>query len=116
MVFKKMRRAARRTYGRARRYSHSNKGLNPMEMAIGSAAYGVIRPTIANAIPDIQQLGGYSDNVILGGAAALAAWKGKGLIKKAGMIFLGNEAFIASSKAAQGMTSGSAASSGIYIN
>lgn len=116
MVFKKMRRHARKAYGKVKRYSKSSKGLTPIELTIGSGVYGVARPSIANAIPDIPQLGGYSDNVILGGAAFLAAWKGKGLIKKAGLVALGNEAFIASTKASQGMFGAAQTSSGIYIN
>lgn len=95
--FRKMRRVARRGFAAAKRYVKSDK-MSMVEVGVGSAGYGFIRPKVANMIPDIPQLGEYSDNVVLGAVGALAAWKGKGIIKKAGMIVLSNEAFIAGSR------------------
>jgi len=103
-------RKARKAYRSMRKASRrSSKGgsFGVMDAAIGGGVYGFARPYAANLIPDIPQLGGYSDNVILGGVAALAAWKGRGLLKKAGLSVLNNEAFVASSKAASGVTGGS---------
>ena len=100
--FRKARRYARKAFRAVKSYAKRDK-LNPIETAIGSAAYGAVRPYAANMIPDVPQLGAYSDNVILGGVGALAAWKGKGIVKKAGMIVLANESFIAGSKAMSGM-------------
>jgi hypothetical protein len=112
---KKFRRFARRAYGKAKRYVRSNKAINPIETILGSAAYGAVRSPIASAIPDVPQLGGYSDNVILGGIAALAAWKGNGLIKKAGMVVLANESFIAGAKASQGLMGGTSTGNTISL-
>lgn len=103
---------------KVKRYGRKSSGnsMTMIEAGIGGAAYGAVRPFAANMVPDVAALGGYSDNVILGGIGALAAWKGSGLIKKAGMIVLANESFIASSKMTQGLTSGQNTSSGIFIN
>lgn len=101
--FRKVRRYARKAFGAAKRYVKSDK-TSMIEVAAGSAGYGFVRPKVANMIPDIPQLGEYSDNVILGGIGALAAWKGKGIIKKAGMIVLANEAFIAGSRMSNNTT------------
>jgi len=102
--FRKARRYARRGFAAAKRYVKSDK-MDPITMGVGSAAYGFARPYAANMIPDVPQLGQYSDNVVLGSLGALAAWKGKGIVKKAGMIVLANEAFIAGSR----MNTGSSA-------
>lgn len=90
----------------ARKRKHGFKGkkggsLTPMELAIGSAVYGYARTPIANMVPDIPNVP-YSDNVLLGAVGGLAAWKGKGLIKKAGMVVLANEAFIAATRMSAG--------------
>lgn len=77
--------------------------LSPMEMAIGSGIYGFGRPMVANMIPDVSSIPN-SDNVILGVAGYLAASKGSGMIKKAGMVVLANEAFIAASRMSAGTT------------
>lgn len=109
--FRKMRRVARRGFAAAKRYVKSDK-MNMVETAVGSATYGFVRPKVANMIPDIPQLGEYSDNVVMGGIGALAAWKGKGIIKRAGMIVLANEAFIAGSR----MSSPSKATNSVVYN
>lgn len=101
--FKRARRALSRGYKAAKRYSRSDK-TNPLEAVLMGGGYGVARPYIANMVPDVPQLGNYSDNVLIGGAAGLAAWKGKGIVKKLGMSILNNEAFVAASKASSGMT------------
>jgi len=117
MVFKKARKYGRRMFSRRTgRRSSSSSGLTMFEAGIGGAAYGIARPTVSGMIPDVPQLGGYSDNVILGGLGALAAWKGSGIVKKAGMVILTNEAFVASSKAAAGFSTGAQSNGGIYIN
>jgi hypothetical protein len=99
---------------RSRRGQAAFGGIKPFEVAIGSAGYGFIRPHVASILPDIPMLQGYSDNVIMGGLAALAAWKGKGLIKKAGIVILANESFIASARLTQGMGQVSASSVDSY--
>lgn len=101
--FKKMRRYARKAFRKSKSYSKSSS-LGVVETAVGSAVYGYVRQPVANMIPDVDMLGAYSDNVVLGGIGALAAWKGKGMIKKAGMIVLANESFIAASKSKAGMS------------
>lgn len=90
---------------RSKKFFGKSKGgsISPVEMAIGSGIYGYARPTIANVVPDIAAIP-YSDNVILGAAGFLAAWKGKGIVKKAGMVVLANEAFIAASRMSAGQT------------
>lgn len=110
--FKKMRRYARKAFRKGKSYSKSSSSLSVIETAVGSAAYGYVRQPLANMVPDMDALGAYSDNVVLGGIGALAAWKGKGIVKKAGMIVLANEAFIASSKAKVGMTPSTTQQSG----
>lgn len=112
--FKKARRYVSRAYAKVKRYAKRSKGLSPMEAAAGSAIYGAIRNPLVNAVPDIARFGAYSDNVVLGGLAALAAWKGKGMTKKAGMVVLSNESFVASTRASQGISSSNSGS--IYIN
>jgi hypothetical protein len=116
MVFKKLRKSARRVYSRARKsYSrHSKGGLTATETAIGSGIYGAARPFIAEKVPDIGMLGGYSDNLVLGGLGFLASWKGTGMIKKAGMIVLANESFIAGAKLSSGISAGG--SGGVFVN
>jgi hypothetical protein len=113
--FKKIRRYAAKAYRKGKRYASSNKGISPMEITIGSAGYGAVRPMIANAVPNVGALGEYSDNVILGLVGFAAAWKGKGLVKKAGMVVLGAESFVAGSRLSQNI-GGNSTSSGIYIN
>lgn len=113
--FRKARRVARRMFGKRSRSHKSASSMSPLFVAGTSAAYGIARPYVANIIPDISALGNYSDNVVIGGAAALAAWKGKGMIKKAGMIVLANESFIAASKASQNMGVGSTTGSNVYL-
>lgn len=100
--------ARRRYFGKrkARRSGKSFGGVSPVNVAIGSAVYGAARPYVANMIPDIPQLGGFSDNVVLGVAGYFLAKKGNGMMKTAGISILCNEAFIAGSKAMGGMTSG----------
>lgn len=87
-------------------FKGKSSGLSPMELGIGSAIYGYARQPIANIVPDIPNVP-YSDNVVLGAAGFLAAWKGKGMIKKAGMVVLANEAFIAASRMSAGQQSSS---------
>lgn len=111
--YKRVRRAASRAVKRFKSYSRKDTNMKPMETLILSGVYGVARQPLSNLVPDLQMLPvGYSDNILLGGAGALAAWKGKGLIKKAGLIILANEAFIASSKASSGLLSAPTNSSG----
>ena len=112
--FKKARRYARRAYGKVKSYSRNSKGLSAIEATIGGAGYGAVRNYAVNLVPDIAYLGGYSDKIVLGGLGALAAWKGKGMIKKAGLVVLASEAFVASSRATQGMSAQTGGS--IYIN
>ena len=111
MAFKKMRKA-RRMFGKVKRYSRSNSESSPIEGALFSAGYGVIRKPVADMVPDVQALGAYSDNVILGGIGYLGARYGSGMIRKAGKTILNNEAFIAGAKASQGMLGNSGASNG----
>lgn len=111
--FRKMKRYARRAFGKARRYSKSNRE-SPIELGIYSAVYGAARTPISNMIPDVPQLGGYSDNLILGGIGFLAAKKGNGMIKKAGKVVLMNEAFLVGAKASSGLT-GSSTSGNVYL-
>jgi len=100
--------ARRKYFGRKhKRSGRSFGGVSPVNIAIGSAVYGAARPYVANMIPDIPQLGGFSDNVILGVGGYLLAKKGNGMMKTAGISILANEAFIAGSKAIGGMTSSS---------
>jgi len=111
--FRKIKRYARRSFGAVKRYGRSDK-LGPLEVAIGSAGYGFARPYVANMIPDIPQLGPYSDNVVLGGVGALAAWKGKGIVKKVGMIVLANEAFVAGSRMSTATSTSNATNKDAY--
>lgn len=110
--FKKVRRYASKAYKSVKRYAKSEKET-PLETALFAGGYGLVRPYAANMIPDVPQLGGYSDNLILGGAGFLAAWKGKGIVKKAGKTILAIEAFVAASKASSGIMSNSS-STGDY--
>lgn len=100
--FRKSRRAVSRYFAK-KRYSKSNTSLSVEKLAIGSAAYGAVRPYAANLIPDIDMIGVYSDNLILGVAGYLAAKKGSGMIKTAGQVVLANEAFLVGNKLASGL-------------
>lgn len=113
--FRKVRRYARKAFGKARRHSKSSSE-SPLEMGLYSAGYGVVRQKAADFIPDVPMLQGYSDNIILGGIGYLAAKKGSGMIKKAGKAVLMNESFIAGAKAGQGfMGSSSNSQSGVTL-
>ena len=100
--FRKARRRIVRYFAK-RRSSRSSASLSIEKLAIGSAAYGAVRPYAANMIPDIEMLGTYSDNVILGVAGYIAAKKGNGMIKTAGQVILANEAFLVGNKLASGL-------------
>jgi hypothetical protein len=112
--FKKARRYAARAFKRYRK--SSAKGLTPMEMGIGSFGYGLVRNPISGLVPNVAMLGDYSDNVILGGLGGLAAMKGSGIVKKAGLVILGNELYHAGTRAASGFTSGNGGTSLNNIN
>lgn len=99
---KKFRARARSFFKAKRRSSKGNSGDSIEKLAVGSAVYGVARPYVANLIPDIPQLQGYSDNVLLGIAGYLGAKKGSGMFKTAGKVVLMNEVFITSSKLMSG--------------
>lgn len=102
--FKKVRRYAKKAFKSFKRYS-KNENMSPVETAAYSAVYGgLLRQPVANMIPDVDMLGGYSDNAILGGIGYLAAWKGKGIIKKMGKTILMNEAFLVGAKLSSGLS------------
>jgi len=103
--FRKARRVARRvgSYFKRKSSRKSSSSQSPLNMGIAGGIYGAARPFAANMVPEIGFLGGYSDNVVLGGAGYLAAKKGSGMIKTAGLAVLTCEAFLAGNKAAQGM-------------
>jgi len=98
MVFKKMRNRARRVFASRKSRSTSKPSVSVEKLALLSAGYGIARPYAANVIPDMPQLQGYSDNVVLGVVGYLAAKKGSGMIKAAGMSVLATEAFLVTSK------------------
>ncbi len=110
----RFKKAARRYFGRSkgRRSNSKGSGMSVEKLAIGSALYGAARPYAINILPDLPQLGGYSDNILLGVGGYLAAKKGSGMIKTAGMVVLANEAFIAGNKLTSG---GQISNSTIYI-
>lgn len=112
--FKRARSFARRAVGKARRFVRKESSINPEKLALTSGIYGAARPYVANMVPDIDALGGYSDNLILGGLAYLAAKKGSGMIKTAGVSVLSCEAFIAGNKLSQGFAP--TGKSAIYVN
>jgi hypothetical protein len=100
MVFKKFRARtkSRGFFRRNRRVSSKSSGMSVEKLALTSAGYGIARPYVANLIPDVVMLGGYSDNIILGVAGYLACKKGSGIIKTAGYSVLATEAFLVTSK------------------
>jgi len=109
----RFKRKASRKFGgfrKARRTSRgsSGSGITWKELLIGMAGYAVARPMIVNAVPDFAPLGQYSDNVVLGGVGAAAAWKGSGMIKKAGVVVAASETLIGVSKLSSGLTGVSA--------
>jgi len=113
----KFRRKASRRYGfrrasRSRRSSGS--GITWKELLVGMAGYAVVRPYIANVVPDFEMLGDYSDNVVLGVGGGVAAWKGSGMIKKAGIVVAASETLIGVSKLTSGITNGSKSSGYVY--
>ena len=114
--FKKFRSRARKVYGSAKRFVSRKESINPEMIALTSGVYGAARPFVANMVPDIDALGGYSDNLILGGIAYLACKKGKGLVKTAGLSVLSCEAFIAGNKLSAGFAPTGAKGGSIYIN
>lgn len=114
--FKRARSFARRVAGKARRFVKREASISPEKLALTSGIYGAARPYIANMVPDVDALGGYSDNLILGSIAYLAAKKGSGMIKTAGVSVLSCEAFIAGNKLAQGFAPTGAKNGTIYVN
>jgi hypothetical protein len=95
MVFRKHRKAGRRSFFKSRS-RHSSAGVSPIKLALGAAVYGLVRNKIsALAAPLTSKLplGNYSDEVVLGIAGWIAAKKGSGLIKQAGTAALTIEAY-----------------------
>lgn len=114
----KFRRKARRFGGfrrsRGRSGRSSGSGISWKELLVGMAGYAVVRPYISNIVPDVATLGNYSDNVIIGGVGGVAAWKGSGMIKKAGIVIAASETLIGVSKLTSGMGNGTASSGYVY--
>lgn len=91
----------RRTYGRVRSaYRKTNKpSIGVMDVLLAGAIYGAVRPTVANMLPTFFSFGPVdSDNVILGGAGYLASRQSNKLIKSIGLVAMGTEAGIVTSK------------------
>jgi hypothetical protein len=107
-------RKIRRAYSGVKRFSRrsaraTNKSISTTELLIGMAAYAAVRPKVADMIPD-GFLGlpvAYSDNITLGVPAGLAAWKGSGYVKKAGIVVAATETLIGVSKLTSGMMNNS---------
>jgi hypothetical protein len=116
----RFRRKARRMFrgfkrGYRRHGSHS--GTNMITIGLMAAAYGAFRPKIETIIPAqvSSALGGYGDEVLLGGIGYLAA-KGKlgnsPIIKNAGMAIFVTEAVRVGSGVGAGLMGTTSTSSG----
>jgi len=91
--------------------------LSTNELLIGMGIYAAARPFLSNAIPDgfMGLPNAYSDNIVLGGAGGIAAWKGKGIVKKAGTVVAASEVLVGVSKLMSGIQGGSSESGGEYL-
>jgi len=109
--------ARRRSYSGKRKSYSKGSNLTLKELLVGVSAYAVARPYLAKFVPQgfMGTPAQYSQNIVLGGAGALASWKGKGMVKKAGTIIAVSEAFIAVSKLSSGMSSTSSANNSEYL-
>lgn len=78
------------------------------DVLLAGAIYGVVRPTIANTIPTMFSFGPVdSDNVVLAGAGYMASKNSNKIIKSLGLIAMGTEAGIVTSKLMSGQTTSS---------
>lgn len=101
-------RRAMRSVGRS--YRRSNRAsIGMMDIILAGAIYGVARPTVTNMLPTFFTFGPVdSDNVILGGAGYMASKSSSKLIKALGLVAMGTEAGIITSKVVSGQGNGSA--------
>lgn len=89
---------ARRKKGGSRRSRSGGGGLTATDAALYGAGYGIAQPHAYNMAAKI----GINPRLTMGILGALAAWKGKGIVRKAGLVVLTTEAGIQ----ARAMTSG----------
>ena len=116
----RFRRRARKAYsGFKKRYARAGRslgGTNLLTVGLMAAAYGAFRPKIEGMIPSSVSgmLGGYGDELLLGGAGYFMA-KGKlgssPLVKNAGMAIFIVEATRLGSGVGAGLTGTKSASS-----
>ena len=102
-----------RSFGR-KAYRHVS-GYNPTAILIPAAIYGAARAPIKAALQPVTNmlpLGGYGDELVMGILGFLAAKKGKGMVKNAGLAVLSVEAASAGQSLAGGIGLGSTGSAG----
>jgi len=98
--FKRARSRAVATYRAAKRPS-----LSVMDVLLAGAIYGAVRPTIAGMLPTFFSFGPVdSDNVVLAGAGYFASKQSNKIIKSLGLVAMGTEAGLVTSKALQGVS------------
>lgn len=110
----RFRKRARRSSGffRARSRGRSSSGINPTAVILGGIGYGFVRQKVSNAVApltsQIPVVGNMGDELVLGAAGYLAAKKGKGMIRTAGLAVLGAESYRVGEQLANGGLGGAA--------
>ena len=110
MVFRRRKSRSRRmNFSRRVRHrsrgSSSGGGISFKELELYTGLYAAARPYAVGIIPDgfMGLPPQYTENIILGGIGFLGAWKGQGMVKKAGMVTAAGETFVGVSKFLAGM-------------
>lgn len=100
------RRFGRRGSFRGRSFKRSrghSTGISLTNVLLAGALYGVARPLIANALPNMFSIGPVdSDNAILGVGGYFLSKKSSGLMKALGIFAMGTEAGIVTGKLISG--------------
>lgn len=106
--FRKRSRRSSGFFGRRSR-GHSKSGIRTTTLILGGVGYGFLRQKLSNAVAPLTAsipMGGMADEVILGAAGYLAAKKGSGMIKTAGLAMLGAESYRVGEQLASGSLGG----------
>jgi hypothetical protein len=113
--FRKASRRARSWGRKVRR--NSNSAINPLNVALAGAGYGVARAYLSQLIQPLTSkipLGQYADEVVLGAAGYYLAKKQTGLLKSVGYAMLTIESAAIANQATAGMI-GTSSSGGITL-
>ncbi len=97
----KFRRKVRRAFAKTKSAyrASSRPSISAIDVMLAGAVYGGVRPTIANFTPDLFKFGPVdSDNVIFAGLGYWASRQKSKFIKALGLVAMGTEAGIMTSR------------------